>query len=162
MLGSTKLTFPAPQPKGFQSMQKLQSPQLELDKKIVSFEMSGFIGSIRKVLSKNCILLRRLSSKRNRARSNSEVRAILVSPIDPPRLELPEISGILLQAPRNWHDEVCRYLGRHCDCCKGELMVPEEPDALERFTWDDEFQDAELEVEMTYQGTDLRRSWTPL
>ena len=124
--------------------------------------MAGFIRSIRQTLSKKCIILRRLSSKRNRARYNSEVRAILVSPIDPPRLELPEISGILIQAPRNWHDEVSRYLGRHCDCCSGEQMVTEEPDALDLFIWDDDFEDAELEVEMLYQGVDLRRSWSPL
>ena len=124
--------------------------------------MAGFIGSIRKMMSRKCILLRKLSAKRNRARYNSEVRAILVSPIDPPRLELPEISGILVQAPRNWHDEVSRYLGRHCDCCSRELIVAQEPDALDIFIWDDEFQDVELEVEMLYQGVDLRRSWSPL
>ena len=124
--------------------------------------MAGFIGSVRKHVSKKCILLRRLSSKRNRARYNSEVRSLLVSPIDPPRLEFPETSGILIQAPRNWHDEVSRYLGRHCDCCSGELMVSQEPDALETFIWDDDFQDAELEVEMLPQGMDLRSSWSPL
>ena len=41
-------------------------------------------------------------------------------------------------------------------------MVTQEPDALDIFIWDDEFQDAELEVEMLYQGVDLRRSWSPL
>lgn len=41
-------------------------------------------------------------------------------------------------------------------------MATEEPDALERFIWDDEFQDAELEVEMLHQGVNLRRSWSPL
>ena len=124
--------------------------------------MAGFTGSIRKLLSKKCILLQRLSSKRKRANYNSEVRAILVSPIDPPPLELPEISGILVQAPRNWHEEVSRYLGRHRYCCNGEPMATAEPDALERFLWDDEFEDAELEVEMLHQVVDLRRSWSPL
>ena len=124
--------------------------------------MAGFIRSIRRTLAKKCSLLRRLSSKHNRARHDSEVRAILVSPIDPPRLELPEISGILIQAPRNWHDEVSRYLGRHCDCCGREVMVTQEPDALDLFIWDDEFEDAELEVEMLYQSVDLQRSGRPL
>ena len=101
--------------------------------------MAGVIGSTRKLWSKKCVLLRRLSSKRNRARYNSEIRAILVSPIDPPRLEYPELSGILVQAPRNWHDEVSRYLGRHCDCCNGEPGAAKKPDALEVFIWDDEF-----------------------
>ena len=86
----------------------------------------------------------------------------MVSPIDPPRLEFPEISGILVQGPRNQHDEVSRYLGRHCDCCSGEPMATQEPDALESFIWNDDFQDAELEVEMLRQGVDLRRSWSPL
>lgn len=41
-------------------------------------------------------------------------------------------------------------------------MATQEPDALEKFIWDDEFQDAELEVEILYQGVDLRSSWSPL
>ena len=86
----------------------------------------------------------------------------MVSPIDTPRLEYSELSGILVQAPRNWHDEVCRYLGRHCDCCIGEPMATQEPDALESFIWDDEFQDAELEVEILHQGMDLQSPWSPL
>ena len=41
-------------------------------------------------------------------------------------------------------------------------MATEEHDALQRFIWDDAFQDAELEVDMLYQGVDLRSSWSPL
>lgn len=128
----------------------------------VRIAMAGFIESFQKVLSIKAILLRRLSSKRRRARYNSEIRSVLVSPIDPPRLEYPEISGILVQAPRNWHEEVRRYLGRHCDCCNGEQMATQERDALETFIWDDEFQDDELEVEILHQGMDSGRSWSPL
>ena len=106
--------------------------------------------------------MRRLSSKRIRARHNPEIRGILISPIDPPRLEYPDVLGILVQAPRNWHDEVSRYLGRHCDCCNAEPVATQEHDALERFIWDDEFQDAELEVEILHQGIDLQSSWRPL
>ena len=124
--------------------------------------MAGFLGSFQKVLSKKCILLRRLSAKRNRARYNSEIRSVLVSRIDPPRLEYPEISGILLQAPRNWHEEVSRYLGRHCDCCNGESIATHERDALETFIWDDEFQDASLQVEILHPGIDLQSPWSPL
>ena len=136
-------------------------PLVQPQSKKTPIGMAGFIGSIRKLLSKKCILLRRLSSKRNQARYNSEFRSLLVLPIDPPRLEFPETSGILIQAPRNWHDEVSRYLGRHCDCCSGEPIATQEPDALESFIWDDDFQDAKLEVEMLHQGVDLRSSWSP-
>ena len=124
--------------------------------------MAGLIGSFQKLLSKKCILLRRLSSKRIRARYNSEIRGVLVSPIDPPCLAYPKTSGILVQAPRNWYDEVSRYLGRHCDCCNGEPMATQERDALETFIWDDEFEDAELEVEILHQGMILQSSWSPL
>ena len=41
-------------------------------------------------------------------------------------------------------------------------MATQEPDALEIFVWDDEFQDAELEVEMLHQSMNLRNSWSPL
>ena len=130
--------------------------------KKVRIAMAGFIGSFQKLLSKKCVSLRRLSSKRSRARHNSEMRGILVSTIDPPRLAYPETSGILIQAPRNWHEEVKRYLGRHCDCCNGEPMATRERDALETFIWDEEFQDAELEVEIVHQGIDLQSPWSPL
>ena len=132
------------QNKESQNQRKKCNPLAQPQTKKITIGMAGFIASFRKLLSKKSILLRRLSSKRNRARYNSEVRSIMVSPIDPPRLEFPEISGILVQGPRNWHDEVSRYLGRHCDCCSGEPMATQEPDALESFIWNDDFQDAEL------------------
>ena len=90
------------------------------------------------------------------------MRGILFSTIDPPRLAYPEISGILIQAPRNWHEEVKRYLGRHCDCCNGESVATRERDALETFIWDDGFEDAELELEILHQGMDQQGPWSPL
>ena len=124
--------------------------------------MAGFLRSFQKMLSKKCILVRRLSAKCTQARYNSEIRSVLVSRIDPPRLECPEISGILVQAPRNWHEEVNRYLRRHCDCCNGEPTATQERDALETFIWDDEFQDASLQVEILHQSIDLQSPWSPL
>ncbi len=41
-------------------------------------------------------------------------------------------------------------------------MTTQESNALESFLWDDEFQDAELEVEILHQGMDLQSPWSPL
>ncbi len=41
-------------------------------------------------------------------------------------------------------------------------MATQKQDALETFIWDDEFEDAELEVQILHQGMDLQSSWSPL
>ena len=41
-------------------------------------------------------------------------------------------------------------------------MATQERDALETFIWDDEFQDASLQVEILHQGIDLQSPWSPL
>ena len=124
--------------------------------------MLGFIGSFQKLMFKKSTILRRLSPKRIRARYNSEIRDIFVPPIDPPCLDYPETSEILVQVPKNWYEQVNRYLGRHCDCCNREPMATQERDALELFFWDDEIQNAEVEEEMLHQGMILQSSWSPL
>ena len=41
-------------------------------------------------------------------------------------------------------------------------MATQERDALETFIWDDEFQDASLQVEILHQSIDLQSPWSPL
>ena len=127
--------------------------------------MLGFFGALHKLLSVNCVLLRRLSSQRaaHGRRVNNNIRNILISRIDPPRLERPEISATLIPNVRDWHDRIYYYLEGHYDYYGGEQSSPQETESSESSIWEeDDFQDLEINTRMFSRVVDMRGHWSPL